>query len=135
MSLARVLVGLVAAAICIAGIGWYAVYLFAPGSPTAPTGGTSQASTPMRLHPAYARRQNRRSAVLGSAAVIGVLALTPLALHSIRTGIPVQILNEPPMSGWVLLAAILFVGVLGVWVVVSGMLNRPTDRPSSLSKP
>ena len=116
--LERVLVGLVAAAICIAGIGWYAVYLFGPGSPT-----SLSAGAPAKLHPAYARRQNKRSVVLGSAATIGVLALTPLALDSIRTGIPVRILNETPMNGWVFLAAIVFVGVLGVWVVASAILK------------
>ncbi len=127
VTLVRLLVGLVAAAICLAGLGWYAVYLFAPGPPTAATGGTSHVSTPAKLHPAYARRQNRRSVILGSAAVIGVLALTPLALHSIRTGIPVRILNESPTNGWVLLAAIIFVGALGLWVVASGMLKVLRD--------
>jgi hypothetical protein len=123
MIVARVLVGLIAAVISIAGIGWYVVYLFAPDPRKSATSGLPSASSPIKLHPTLARRQNKRSLILGSAAVIGVLALTPVALESIRTDVPVQILNEPPTNGWVLLAVIVFVGVLGAWVVASEILK------------
>ena len=84
-----------------------------------------------RLQPAYRRRQARRSILLGIAAVIGGLVLTPGALDSIRTGIPVHTLHGPDMNGWIVLAAIAFVVVMGAWIAVSGLVTMrgtPHDR-------
>ncbi len=118
----RLLVGLVAALICLAGIGWYAVYLFTPdirnrGVASGPT------TSPLRAAPQtpYERRQNKRSAVLGVATAVGGLALSVEALNSIRTGIPIQALNEPPMNGWVALAAAVFIIAIGLWLAGAGL--------------
>jgi hypothetical protein len=123
MIVARVLVGLIAAAICIAGIGWYAAYLFAPDPRKISTGGIPDASSPMKLHPTYARRQNKRSILLGSAAALGSLVLAPEALDSIRTGVPIHTLHGPDMDGWSVLAGISFVVVLGALLAASGLLK------------
>src|SRR5438105_2183550 len=89
MVLARVLVGVVAALICLAGVAWYAVSLFAEGPRNTAPEETANAASPPKLHPAYARRQHKRSAVLGTAAVFGGLALIPEVVQSIRSGVPI----------------------------------------------
>jgi hypothetical protein len=129
MMFARVLVGLVALVICLAGIGWYAVYLFSPDSRDTASASTS---TPMKMHPAYARRQNKRSVIGGSGAIIGGLVLVPEAIDSIRTGIPIHTLNGPDIDGRTAFAVISFVIVLGAWLAASGLAqmmgNAEGDR-------
>jgi hypothetical protein len=120
MTILRWLVGLAALAICIAGGGWYAVYLFAPDPRTA-AGRRPAITTSAKPLTPYERRQNKRTVVLGAAAAIGGLVLTVQALDSIRTGIPIQALNESPMNGWVALAAALFIIVLGLWLAGAGL--------------
>ena len=56
MIFARLVVGFIAALIFIAGIGWYAFYLFSPDPRKPVTGGTPTPSSAMKLHPALARR-------------------------------------------------------------------------------
>ena len=75
MIFARVLVGVAAAAICIAGIGRYAVFLFG-ADPRRPSTKTAPAAAPT-LHPDYERRQDRRAVTLGLVAVSGALLLAP----------------------------------------------------------
>jgi hypothetical protein len=123
MIVARVIVGIVAAMICIAGIGWYAVYLFSEDPRKAANPESPGPSSPMKLHPALARRENKRSALLGCAAVLGGLVLIPEALESIRTGIPIHVPHNPDLDGWTSLAIALFVVVLGAWLAASGLLK------------
>jgi len=80
MFFARVLVGLVAALICIAGIGWYAVYLFSQDPRRTATGASSSTSSPVKMHPAYARRKLKRSVIGGFGAILGGLLLVPGAI-------------------------------------------------------
>jgi len=129
MFFARVLVGLVAALICIAGIGWYAVYLFSPDPRRTATGASSSTSSPVKMHPAYARRKLKRSVVGGFGAILGGLLLVPGAIDSIRTGIPIHTLNGPQIDGWSALATISFVIVLGVWLAASGLLQMLRNVP------
>jgi hypothetical protein len=128
MMFAKVLVGLVAAAICVAGAGWYLVYIFA-AAPSASARPTTRSDSLPRLQPAYRRRQARRAVLLGIAAVIGGLVLTPEALDSIRTGVPVHTLHGPDMNGWIVLAAIAFLIVLGAWIAASGLLTMRKASP------
>lgn len=118
----RLFVGLVAALICLAGIGWYAVYLFTP-DPRSRGVASGPTTSPLRAAPQtlYDRRQNKRSAVLGVAAAVGGVALSVEAFKSIRTGIPIQVLNEPPLDGWVALAAAVFIVVIGLWLAGAGL--------------
>jgi hypothetical protein len=126
MIFARVLVGVAAAAICIAGIGWYAVFLFGP-DPRRPSTKTAPAAAPT-LHPDYERRQDRRAVTLGLVAVSGALLLAPEAFDSIRTGVPVHTLHGPDMNGWIVLAGIVFVIGLGAWLAVSALLKMWSAR-------
>jgi hypothetical protein len=128
----RWLVGLAALMICIAGAGWYAVSLFTPGPRIAPPRAPAAPATVQPLTP-FERRQNKRTVVLGLAAAIGGLALTVQALASIRTGIPIQALNEAPMNGWVALAAALFIIGLGLWLA-GAAIGLVKARSSSTSR-
>jgi sterol desaturase/sphingolipid hydroxylase (fatty acid hydroxylase superfamily) len=116
----RLAVGLAAAMICLAGIGWYAMYLFVPDPRNAPARLSADQTSAAPVTP-YQRRQNKRSVALGGAAVVGGLLLTAQALASIRSGIPIQVLNEPPMNGWIGLVAALFVIMLGLWLAGSSL--------------
>jgi hypothetical protein len=126
MIFARVLVGAAAALICVAGVGWYAVSLFATNPRTPSTTPTPPA--PARLHADYERRQNRRTVVLGLVAVIGALLLAPETFDSIRTGVPIHTLHGPEMNGWIALAGIVFVVALGAWLAVSALLKMSKRR-------
>jgi hypothetical protein len=136
MWFARLLVGLVAGLIALAGVGWYAVYLFTPDPRTrnvAPEPTLGNASLPARPQTPYERRQNKRTVWMGIAAAIGGLVLIVQAVDSIRTGVPIQTLNESPTNGWVALAAAVFVIILGLWLAAAGlglvrMRNPPISR-------
>ncbi len=69
--------------------------------------------------------------ILGTAAVLGGLALTPESLDSIRTGIPIHTLHGPDMDGWIVLAALGFIVALGGSLVASALLTMrkfPDDQ-------
>jgi hypothetical protein len=118
MDILRWLVAIIAMLICVAGAGWYAVYLFTPDPRAAAR--VALRAAPGPLTP-YERRQTRRSVLLGVAAAIGGLIVSVEALDSIRTGVPIHVLNGPDMNGWVALGADLFVIALGCWLATSSL--------------
>jgi hypothetical protein len=81
----------------------------------------------------FETRQRRRYIVLGVGAVIAGVALTPEALESIRTGIPIHTLHGPDTEGWLALAAVVFCIFLGLAAIGAGLgyirlRNAPPPR-------
>src|SRR5262245_52866738 len=132
MILARAVIGLVALLIVAGGLVWYGVSLF--GGAEQPnrraTNAQMRGDDPLRppLAARFERRQRRRALGLRIAAVGGGIALTPEALESIRTGIPIHQLNGPAVNGWVALAAALFVMALGVGVIMASWRTPPPPK-------
>ena len=137
MLLLRIVVGLVALLIALAGAFWYGVYVFGPSGRPDPANRaepipTRPASQPVALTP-FERRQRRRTVVLGASAVIGGLVIGREALDSIRTGIPIHTLHGPDMNGWVALAGVVFIIALGVALVGVGLgIVRLRNPPPGL---
>jgi hypothetical protein len=129
MIVARIVVGIVALLIALAGLGWFAVDLFgSSGRPPRPAdGGSSPAASDRPRSPAgvrFRQRQRRRTIGLGVGAVVAGLILIPEALTAIRTDTPMPMPHGPAIEGHVALAMFVSVIVLGVALIGVGVRDR-----------
>lgn len=69
----------------------------------------------------FEARQRRRYVLIGIGTIIGSLVLTPIALDSIRTGIPIHQIRGPDTPGWLALAGIAFIIFLGLAAIAAGL--------------